>query len=146
MKRFLFLICCLSLLVVSSYARSAYQSLNIESYEDYNYRRSSADREQSSYRTYSGSKDYVDCCFKRNNGETAYCLTSGGRIYDYFKNDGRTGKYFVGEEVYYKGYAVYIRWDDGAEQKAILKYGDRTDGRPKFKIDYGYSSYIFNPL
>jgi len=119
----------------------AYKGLNIESFESYNYRRNH--KNEITYSNYNGSKSYIEAKFIKKNNDAAFSFYNDGRIYD-FRNSHRKGWYFVGEEMDYKCYKVYIRWNDGGETTGKLDYYKRADGRPVFgikKFDGGYSIY-----
>lgn len=125
--------------------KSAYSSINIESKQDYDYRQSHQGQDEATYSSYTGEKNYIFSSFYSRDYSLAYKLTSDGRIIDY-KND-ILGRYFVGEKMYYKCYKVYIRWDHGGETSGSLNYGERTDGKPKFRIKKGTGSgmSVYNP-
>ena len=141
-KRVLLLLCVL-FFSYSAFAQSAYKSINIESKESYEYRKSNRGRQQSTYSSYTGNKSHVDCSFINSKKDLAYSLYSSGVIYDHQKE--LRGRYFVGEEMYYQCYKVYIRWDHGGETTGSLSYGERSDGKPKFRITIGSSRSLYQP-
>lgn len=145
MKNKLFYISFISFLGLQlpTFAQSAYQTISIEPYEQYRYRNSQRGVKQDTYQTYKGDKNYVDCAFVNSEGKLVYKLLESGRIYDYSKDI--YGKYFVGENMYYKCDKVYIRWDHGGETTGNLNYGERSDGRPKFRIRVGSHDYVYQP-
>lgn len=146
MKKILLLILSITISSIAANAQSAYTPIKLQSMDEYKYERSQAGKQQESYYTYSGTKRYISCNFKDSQGDLSYELRNDGRIYDYYKNYGRSGSYFVGEEMYYKCFRIYILWDDGAEMKGSLNYKETIDGRPKLTLEYPTNKYIFKPL
>ena len=120
---------------------SAYQSLNIESQDTYNIRKSHNYEE--GYGTYEGTKSYVRVDFIRSNGDAAFSLYQNGRIYDYIRDV--SGSYFVANECGYKSYKSYIRWDHGGEAWGFLNYSERSDGMPKLHIYISGKGYVYSP-
>ena len=143
MKKYLLLICVLAV-SYPVFSQSAYTQFKIQSREDYEYEKSQRYVQRDTYSTYTGRKQWVSCEFRYSNGEKSYGLYSNGRIYDF--SDGLYGHYFVGEEMYYKCYKVYIRWDHGGETTGSLNYKERSDGKPVFRIKIGGSTKWYNPL
>lgn len=141
-KLYIIFVCFLGM-QLPTFAQSAYQKINIEPYEQYQYRNSQRNVEQKTYRSYKGEKSYVDCSFKNSEGTLVYKLSGNGRIYDCSNNI--YGNYFVGENMYYKCDKVYIRWDHGGESTGSLNYSERSDGRPKFRIKVGSHNYVYQP-
>lgn len=120
---------------------SSYSRINIESSDSYRIRKSHD--YNITYSTYNGPKSYVAVDFIKNNDDFAYTLCKNGRIYDYINNT--EGNYFVADEVGYKIYKVYIRWDHGGETWGTLNYSRRSDGRPKFRINFNGHWYNYSP-
>ena len=120
---------------------SAYQSINVESKNTYNIRRSHNRKE--GYSTYEGSKSYVRVDFIRKNGDRAFSFYQNGSMYDWIRN--LSGSYFVANECGYKSYKIYIRWDHGGEAWGFLDYSERSDGRPKLHIYISGDGYVYSP-
>lgn len=123
---------------------SAYQSINVESKETYNIRKSHNYEE--SYSTYEGTKSYVTVDFVKSDGNIAYSFYQNGHIYDHTRDFG--GSYFVADECGYKSYKIYIRWNHGGEEWGYLNYSERRDGMPNLRIyiqgnGHKYSPYVY---
>lgn len=122
--------------------KSSYNPISVETREQANVRRSH--NKNVTYSTYEGAKSYCSVRFKSSTGYLTYALYNNGYIWDEIHQV--SGYYFVGEQAEYKTYKVYIRWDHGGETWGTLSYGERTDGWPKFRINYGSRTYIYSPI
>lgn len=109
----------------------AFHSMSIESQDDYNARKymSNSDNE---YDSNAQNKEYIEMSFyNKDKTQLMYDFYSDGDIY--YGIDDIWGKYYVGEEIGYKRYRVYIRWNHGGKTEGWLDYATLSSGKPIFK-------------
>ena len=94
----------------------AFHSISIESQDDSN----------------AQNKEYIEMSFyNKDKTQLMYDFYSDGDIY--YGIDDIWGKYYVGEEIGYKRYRVYIRWNHGGKTEGWLDYATLSSGKPIFK-------------